>query len=69
VLVVDRALNGEDGLSIVERLREEGNFTPVLVVGPPTSVDERINGLKAGVDDCLVRPFDVRELAARVSNI
>jgi DNA-binding response OmpR family regulator len=68
VLVVDQALNGEDGLSIVERRCEEGNFTPVLVVGPPTSV-ERINGLKAGVDDYLVRPFDVRELAARVSNI
>jgi len=69
VLVVDRALNGEDGLSIVETLRHEGNFTPVLVVGPPTSVDERINGLKAGADDYLVKPFDVRELAARVEAV
>ena len=69
VLVVDRALDGEDGLSIVETLRHEGNFTPVLVVGPPTSVDERINGLTAGADDYLVKPFDVRELAARVEAV
>lgn len=54
VLVVDRAVNGEDGLSIVETLRREGNFTPILVVGPPSSVDERISGLKAGADDYLV---------------
>ncbi len=65
-VVVDRALNEEDGLSIVEALRREGNFTPVVVVGPPASVDERIKGLKAGADDYLVKPFDVRELAARV---
>jgi two-component system, OmpR family, response regulator len=69
VLVVDRAVNGEDGLSIIEILRLEGNFTPILVVGPPSSVDERINGLKAGADDCLVKPFDARELAARVEAV
>jgi len=69
VLVVDRAVNGEDGLSIVETLRREGNFTPILVVGPPSSVDERINGLKAGADDYLVKPFDARELAARVEAV
>ena len=69
VLVVDRALNGEDGLAIVETLRQEGNFTPVLVVGPPSSVDERINGLKAGADDYIVKPFDVRELAARIEAV
>ena len=62
VLVVDRMLHGEDGLSIIETLRSEGNATPVLVISALSSVDERINGLKAGGDDYLVKPFDIREL-------
>ena len=66
VLVVDRMLHGEDGLSIIETLRSEGNATPVLVISALSSVDERINGLKAGGDDYLVKPFDIRELTARV---
>src|SRR5271163_625698 len=66
VLVIDRMLHGEDGLSIIETLRGEGNATPVLVISALSSVDERINGLKAGGDDYLVKPFDIRELTARV---
>jgi two-component system OmpR family response regulator len=66
VLFIDRVLEGENGLSIVEALRGEGNWTPVLVISERTSVDERIAGLKAGCDDYLVKPFDVRELTARV---
>jgi two-component system OmpR family response regulator len=66
VLVIDRVLEGENGLSIVEALRSQGNWTPVLVIGELTSVDERIAGLKAGCDDYLVKPFDIRELTARV---
>ena len=66
VLIVDRMLHGDDGLSIIEALRREGNATPALVISALSSVDERINGLKAGGDDYLVKPFDVRELTARV---
>ena len=66
VLVIDRMLHGEDGLSIIETLRAEGNATPALVISALSSVDERINGLKAGGDDYLVKPFDIRELTARV---
>jgi two-component system, OmpR family, response regulator len=66
VLVIDRMLRGEDGLSIIEALRAEGNATPALVISALSSVDERINGLKAGGDDYLVKPFDIRELTARV---
>jgi two-component system, OmpR family, response regulator len=63
--VVDRMLQGEDGFSIIEALRGEGNSTPALVLGGLTSVDERIAGLKAG---CyyLAKPFNVHELSARV---
>ena len=66
VLVIDRMLHGEDGLSIIETLRGEGNATPALVISALSSVDERIHGLKAGGDDYLVKPFEIRELTARV---
>jgi two-component system OmpR family response regulator len=66
VLVVDRFLDRESGLSVIEALRSEGRWTPSLVISELTSVDERIAGLKAGCDDYLVKPFDVRELTARV---
>jgi two-component system OmpR family response regulator len=66
VLIVDRMLAGEDGLSLVETLREEGNIVPVLVISAMSTVDDRIRGLKAGGDDYLVKPFSLRELAARV---
>jgi two-component system OmpR family response regulator len=66
VLIIDRTLHGEDGLSIVKTLREEGNATPALVISTLSSVDERIKGLKTGADDYLVKPFDVRELTARI---
>lgn len=65
VLVIDQVLEGENGLSLVEALRTEGNWTPVLVISELTSVDERIAGLKAGCDDYLVKPFDIRELTAQ----
>jgi len=66
VLVVDRMLNHEDGLSILKALREEGNSTPILVISALSTVDDRIRGLKAGGDDYLVKPFELRELTARV---
>ena len=65
-LVIDRILQDGDGLSIVEALRSEGKSTPVLVISGLTSVDERIAGLKAGGDDYLAKPFDIREMTARV---
>ena len=66
VLVVNRTLDGENGLSIVQALRGEGKWTPALAISGIASVDDRIAGLKAGCDDYLVKPFDVRELTARV---
>jgi two-component system OmpR family response regulator len=66
VLIIDRMLQGQDGLSIIEALRAEGNATPALVISALSSVDDRINGLKAGGDDYLIKPFDIRELTARV---
>jgi two-component system, OmpR family, response regulator len=66
VLILDRMLNEEDGLSILATLREAGNLVPVLVMSGLSAIDERLTGLKAGGDDYLVKPFDIRELSARV---
>jgi two-component system, OmpR family, response regulator len=68
ILVIDRLLDGENGLSIVEALRGEGKWTPALVLGGLTSFDERVAGLKCG---CyyLDEPFDVHELTARVETL
>ncbi len=65
LLIVDRVLHGEDGLSIIETLRNEGNAAPALVISGLSSVDDRIDGLTAGGDDYLVKPFAIRELVAR----
>jgi len=66
ILILDRMLHGEDGLTIVEVLRKEGIRIPVLVISALSSIDQRIQGLKAGGDDYLVKPFAMEELAARV---
>ena len=66
ILIMDRMLNGVDGLTMVEALRKEGVNIPVLFVSALSSIDERIRGLKAGGDDYLVKPFAMAELSARV---
>ena len=66
VLVVDRMLPGLDGLSIVRSLRAAGRTTPVLVLSALGEVDDRVEGLRAGGDDYLVKPFALAELSARL---
>jgi two-component system OmpR family response regulator len=68
-LVVDRMLPGMDGLSLVRRLREEDNQTPVLFLTTMSGLDDRVEGLQAGGDDYLVKPFAFPELLARVHAI
>ena len=66
VLVVDRMLPGLDGLAMVARLRAAGGRTPVLFLSALGEVDHRVQGLKAGGDDYLAKPFAFRELLARI---
>jgi len=66
VMIVDRLLRGTDSLSMIEKLRGEGNKVTMLVISALSSVDDRIHGLKAGGDDYLVKPFVMDELLARV---
>ena len=66
VLVVDRMLPNVDGLKIVQTLRASGNFTPILFLSALGEVDDRVQGLRAGGDDYLVKPFAFSELSARI---
>lgn len=66
VLIVDRMLPGLDGLSMVKAIRAAGNKTPLIFLTSIGGVDDRVEGLEAGGDDYLVKPFAFSELAARV---
>lgn len=65
LLVLDIMLPGMDGLTIIKKLRSKGVATPVLFLTARDSVDARVQGLDAGADDYLVKPFAVEELLAR----
>ena len=65
-LILDRLLPGLDGLAILATLRRNGIRTPAIMLSALGSVDERIEGLRAGGDDYLGKPFALAELAARV---
>ncbi len=66
VLIVDRMLPKQDGLSLVKTLRAEGVRTPVLFLSALGAVDDRVKGLKAGGDDYLTKPYAFTELLARI---
>jgi two-component system OmpR family response regulator len=65
-IVLDRMLPELDGLSIVRTLRSEGHRTPVLVLSALGEVADRVEGLRGGGDDYLVKPFAFSELVARL---
>lgn len=66
VLVVDRMLPRRDGISLISELRTRGIDTPVLILSALGQVDDRVEGLRAGGDDYLPKPYAFSELLARV---
>ena len=66
VMVVDRMLPGMDGLAIIQALRAARKKTPILILSALGEVDNRVQGLRAGGDDYLVKPFAYSELLARL---
>jgi DNA-binding response OmpR family regulator len=66
VVVLDIMLPGLDGLSLLQRLREQGKTTHVLLLTAKDTVEDRVRGLQLGADDYLVKPFALEELLARV---
>ncbi len=66
LLILDWMLPYKTGLEICEELRSLGNNTPVLFLTAKDTLDDRVQGLDAGADDYLIKPFELRELLARV---
>jgi two-component system, OmpR family, response regulator MprA len=65
-MVLDVLMPGVDGLEVSRTLRREGNKVPILMLTARTQVDDRVEGLDAGADDYLTKPFALEELLARV---
>jgi two-component system OmpR family response regulator len=65
-MIVDRMLPGLDGLAIIRAVRASNNSTPVLILSALGEVDARVEGLRAGGDDYLIKPFAFSELLARL---
>lgn len=66
LLVLDIGLPGMDGVSLCRRIRIDNKKLPILMLTARDTVDDRVEGLAAGADDYLVKPFSLRELAARI---
>ncbi len=65
-IVLDILLPGLDGFGTLRRLREQGQWTPVLMLTALGDLDDRVSGLDAGADDYMTKPFELKELAARL---
>ncbi|HYR94273.1 MAG TPA: response regulator transcription factor [Methylomirabilota bacterium] len=65
-IVLDRGLPGLDGLEVCRQLRASGNSVPILMLTARAAVSERVEGLDAGADDYVVKPFALDELLARI---
>jgi len=68
-IVLDLGLPDIDGMEVCRRLRAAGDRTPILMLTARVEVEDRIDGLEAGADDYLIKPYDVRELQARLKAI
>ena len=66
VMVIDRGLPALDGLDLLSRLRERGVSAPVLILSARATVVDRVEGLDAGAEDYLAKPFEISELLARL---
>jgi DNA-binding response OmpR family regulator len=68
-IVLDLTLPGMDGLELCRQLRETGNNTPVLMLTARDTLEDKLKGFDSGADDYLVKPFALRELAARLKTL
>ncbi len=66
LVILDRMLPKQDGLTVCRRIREKGISTPVLILSARGTIENKVEGLDAGADDYLPKPFAFSELLARV---
>ena len=64
--ILDIMMPKMDGLTVLKKIREQGNSVPILLLTAKTAVDDRVTGLDAGADDYLGKPFAMKELLARI---
>lgn len=69
LVLLDLGLPGQSGLDVLKAARDAGNRTPVLVVTARDGLDDRVGGLDLGADDYIVKPFEARELIARMKAV
>jgi len=69
VIILDLMLPGIDGLTVLQRLRELGRKTHILILSAKDRVEDRVRGLELGADDYMVKPFAFEELCARVASL
>ena len=69
LVLLDLMLPDGSGLTLLRRLRAEGSATPVIILTARDRITERIDGLNAGADDYIVKPFDLAELSARIGAV
>lgn len=67
--ILDIMMPGRSGLSVLTTLRQQGKTLPILLLTAKGEVDDRVKGLDAGADDYLVKPFDTKELLARIRSM
>lgn len=66
LVILDIGLPDTDGITITKKLRADGRTVPILMLTARDTIDDRVEGLTSGADDYLIKPFSLRELAARV---
>jgi DNA-binding response OmpR family regulator len=69
LILLDVRLPEIDGFEVCQRLRQEGNFTPILILTARNQPDDVVYGLKLGADDYVTKPFDLAELLARIEGM
>jgi len=66
IVLLDLGLPGKDGLEVLKELRRDGRALPVIILTARDGLDDRLQGLDAGADDYLIKPFEMAELQARI---
>ncbi len=69
LVLLDLGLPERDGLSVLRAMRRRGDATPVIILTARDDIRDRIDGLDAGADDYIVKPFDLDEVAARMRSV
>lgn len=65
-VILDIMMPQMDGISVLKKMRAKGNTTPVLILTAKSEIDDKVSGLDSGANDYLTKPFDTRELLARI---